>query len=215
MHHVNVRIDELEDKLQVGFSRNRTEEGGKIGGTGSRTGSFIGGDDGGGGGWGGGGGGNGPGSGTVNFSQFNHFMNTQNKQLGMVQQEINEIRQLMRQLLKARTSSLIAPTQSSHLPDSDSSKQPYLLGAGPRVSSMESRQQEQQEQPFLAQGHNFFETKQHDDAQNQHSDSRSTSPFNYLLSDPMRSQSREPDDHQDPSSSYPLPRVEYTAEADC
>jgi len=38
-----------------------------------------------------------PGSRIINVSQFNHFMNTQNKQLGIVQQEVGEIKQLMHQ----------------------------------------------------------------------------------------------------------------------
>jgi len=95
VHHVYIRIDELEEKLKVGFSRHRTEVGGRIGGTGSRSGSFTGGDGGGDGGSGHGG--DGPGSGAIDFSQFNHFMNTQNKQLGIVQQEVGEIKQLMHQ----------------------------------------------------------------------------------------------------------------------
>ena len=171
VHHVNVRIDELEDKLKVGFSRHRTEDGGRIGGTGSRSGSFIGGDGGGDGGSGGGHGGDGPGSGVINFSQFNHFMNTQNKQLGIVQQEVNEIKQVILQMVNVPPASHSIPSQLPHRPDTDTLKQPHLVGAAPSVSSMESsqasppgisdqHQQQQQEQPSNAQGESLVETKQ-------------------------------------------------------
>jgi len=90
-----------------------------------------------------------PGSRIINVSQFNHFMNTRNKQLGIVQQEVGEIKQLMHHRLKAPPSALSFPSQLPHLPDSDSTTQPHPLGAIPRALSFESRQQEQQEQPFI------------------------------------------------------------------
>ena len=177
VHHVNVRIDELEDKLKAGFSRRRTEDGGRTGGIGSRSGSFIGGDGGSDDGGGGGGyGGDGPGSGPINFSQFNNFMNTQNKQLGIVQQEVNEIKQAILEMMKMPPASLSIPSHLSHLPDNDSLKQPQMLGAAPTFSSMERSQtsppgtedqqlqqqyqQQQLQQPPISQGESVVETKQ-------------------------------------------------------
>jgi len=223
VHHVYVRIDELEDKLKGGFNRRRAEDGSWAGGTyGKNRYSGGGGGDDVGGGGGGGYGGDGPGSGVINFSQFNHFMNTQNRQLGMVQQEVNEIKQLIFQLLKPPTSFLNISSQLPRPPDSDKLTQPHLLGATQRVLSMESSQtyppgtsNQQQQQPFVSQGQNFFETRQPRDGQNQHSDSRSRLPYNYPQSDSMRSQRIELVENQDPISSYSLPSVQYTAEADC
>ena len=234
MHHVNVRIDELEDKLNVGFSHPRTKDGGQIGGIGSRSGSFTGGDgrgggsDGGGGGGddGGGGGGHGgdrPGSGAINFSQLNHSMSRQNRQMGLVQQEVSSIKQLVFQMQKAPPSSHSPQSHLPHLLDSDNSKQPHPLGAIPRVSNMESSQpytpgisdqQQQQQQPFISQGTNFFEARQPQDGLIRYTDSRSGLPDSFPQSEAMRSQRSELDDHQDPISSYPLPRVEYTTGVD-
>ena len=230
MHHVNVRIDELEEKLNVGFSHPRKKDGGQIGGIGSRSGSFTGGDSGGGGGGGGGVGGDDggrggdrPGSGAINFSQFNHFMSWQNRQMGLVQQEVIEIKQLMFQLRKVPPSSHSGLSHLLHLLDSDSSKQPHLLGAIPGVSGTESRemyatgisdQQQQQKQPFISQGPNVFQARQPQDGLIRYTDSKSRLPDSFPQSETMRSQRRELDDHQDPISSYPLPRVEYTTEVD-
>ena len=221
MHHVNVRIDELEDKLYVGFSHHRTKDGGQIGGTGTRSGSFIGGGGGGGGGHGGDHGG--PAGGAINFSQFNHSMNRQNRQMGLVQQEVSAIKQLVFQMRKEPPSSHSVQSHLPHLLDIDRAMQPNLLGAIPRVSSMESsqiyapgtsdQQQQQQQQPFISQGPNFFEARQSQDGQTQYADSRSGLPDNYPQSDPMRSQRSELEYQQDPPVTYSLPRTEYTTEA--
>ena len=230
VHHVYVRIDELEDKLKVGFNRHQTEDGNWAGGTGAKNKFSSGGGGRGDGGGGGGGGGShgedGPGSGAINFSQFNHFMNTQNRQLGIVQQEVNEIKQLIFQLLKLPPSSLSVPSQLPHPPDSDKFKQPHLLGATPRVLSLESsqayppgirdqQQQQQQQHPFVSQGQNFFEQRQPQDGENIYSDSRSRLPYNYPRPDSMRSQRNELVENQDAINSYPLPNVQHTAEEDC
>ena len=214
VHHVYIRIDELEEKLKVGFSRHRTEVGGRIGGTGSRSGSFTG-EDGGGDG-GSGHGGDGPGSGAIDFSQFNHFMNTQNKQLGIVQQEVNEIMQLMFQTLKAQPSSPSLPSQLPHLPDNNNLKPPHMIGTTPRFSRMESSQGYiPGRSDIQQQEHDVFKAGQTEYGTNQVTDSRSRLPYYYPQSDPIRIQRNEFDDCQGPITIYPLPRVECTTEADC
>ena len=129
------------------------------------------------------------------MDHFYQLINTQNRQLGTVEQKVDELQQLMLRLLNMAPIHGI-PSQLSQFPES-SSQPTHMLNALWRVSNQEVRQvqmpaihdreqqqqqqqqQQRQQQHFIPLGSNFFESLQSQDGRSQYSDSRSRLSDNY------------------------------------
>ena len=209
IRQITNRIGELEDKLKMGFSRHRTEDGGRFGDNSSWKGSghFGGGGGGGGGGYGGGGpGGGGPGGGGLD--QFFPILDNQSRQLGTIKQEIDEVKQLMFKLMKLPPTASV-PTKLAQLPEDDDVRQPQRANTLPNVSKQERRQasapyRSDVEQPFIPRGNNLFDSQQPPD--------RRRMPENYRQPDPRNRGRDMPDFRQDQRSSFPAARSGYMTE---
>ena len=219
------KIDELEDRIKSSFSSHRKEDSRRLGGTCSRSASIGGVCD--------GDGGDGPGLGSQSFDHFYQLIDAQNRQLGTVEQKVDELQQLMRHLLNISPTHYIPP-HLYQFPENRSSQSQHILNARWRVPNQEARQvqvpaihdrerqqqqqqqqhQQQQQQQFIPHGNNFFESLQSQDGRSQYSDSRSRLSDNYPQSEERSGQRNEFDQDQEPLSSHPLARIELSIEPD-
>jgi len=129
-----------------------------------------------------------------------------------MQQEVNEIKQLMFKVLKI-TPTHSAPSQLSHMTESDGPQQPHTLMAPQKMSNKESRHGRTPQQPFISQGNNFFESRQPQDRRSQFSDSRSRLS-DYSQSDPRNRQKIGYPQQQDQRRGFSGSRSGYMTEPD-